>query len=410
MKSSPRLIRLCFSLLVAPAPGAAWAAADPAPAAAAVAPASPGQPVSAPPADEFKPLGGADEFGSLEATATAAPGHDHATFRGEARAFHWVLGILFATVVAGLLMHFSATRNLRAVFLTASVAVLGFYKGACPCPIQSLQYLVLNLFGQGHKWQTLIYLLGLIPITYVFGRVFCGWICHLGAAQEFLFLGSRFRFLQSARAQTVMRRVRVAALFALIAQVALTQTNLFKKVDPFAVLYNFNSATLTGWVLLGVLVVASVLIHRPFCKTLCPIGLLLGWVARIPGASVLGPGSHCLGCSVCNSACRINAITRDGKRSLLDNQECIRCGECLDSCRKSGLAFHRKGPRHPDRVVMECPSAAANGPVVSVCVAADPPPPAHGSHETGLSPAPFAGPRHRQPQAAQPAGHLHENR
>ena len=79
-----------------------------------------------------------------------------------------------------------------------------------------------------------------------------------------------------------------------------------------------------GWVLLAALLVASVLIHRPFCKTVCPIGLLLGWVSKIPGASVLGPGDHCLGCSACNGACRINAITREAKASVLDNQECIR--------------------------------------------------------------------------------------
>ena len=62
--------------------------------------------------------------------------------------------------------------------------------------------------------------------------------------------------------------------------------------------------------------------------------MILGWVGKIPGASVLGPGGQCVGCGVCNSACRINAITRDGKRSVLENQECIRCGECLGDGRK----------------------------------------------------------------------------
>jgi ferredoxin len=304
--------------------------------------------------DGFQAISGADEFGSLESTATPAT-HDHAEFRGEAKAFRWVLGILFATLVAGLLVRFSATRNLRAVFLTCSVAVLGFYKGACPCPIQSLQYSILNLLGHDYKWQTLVYLLGLLPLTYFFGRVFCGWICHMGALQEFLFLGNRLRFLQSERAQRVMRAVRAVALFALMVQLAVTQTNLYKKIDPFAVLFNFNSLYAAGWVLVGVLLVASVLIHRPFCKTLCPIGLILGWIAKLPGASVLGPNHQCVGCSVCNAACRINAITRDGKRSILENQECIRCGECLDGCRKSSLTFHRRGGAHPARVEMQCP-------------------------------------------------------
>lgn len=372
MKRTIRLARLCLALFAAPVTGTNAAAAEsPAAPASATVASSPAAAAS----DDFKPVGGADEFASLESTAATSGPHDHTEFRGEAKAFRWVLGILFATIVAGLLVRFSLTRNLRALFLTASVAVLGFYKGACPCPIQSLQYLVLNLFGHAYKWQTLVYLLGLIPITYFFGRVFCGWICHLGAVQEFLFLGSRFRFFQSERAQVIMRRLRMAALAALVAQVVITQTNLYKKIDPFAALYNFNSATVLGWVLLGVLLATSVVIHRPFCKTLCPIGLLLGWVSKIPGASLLGPDHHCRGCSACHSACRINAITRDDRVSVLDNQECIRCGECLGHCRQGGLTFFRRGRGHPDRVEMKCPAPV------------DLPP----------APVPPAGPRRRSP-------------
>lgn len=333
-----------------------------APAAPAAGVAAAATTTAAAPVDEFQPIAQADEFASLERTAASNPRPPH-EFRGEARAFNWVLGILFATVVAGLLVRFSATRNLRAVFLTASVALLGFYKGACPCPIQGLQYSVLNFLGHDYKWQTLVYLLGLIPITYVFGRVFCGWICHLGAVQEFLFLGSRFQLLQSAGAQRAMRALRAAALLALVGQLFLTQTNLYKKVDPFAVLFNFTSPGLTGWLLLALLVVASVLIHRPFCKTVCPVGLILGWVSKLPGASVLGPNHQCLGCSACHGACKINAITRDGKRSILDNQECIRCGDCLDQCRKSSLTFHRQGRHSPDSVELVCPAATTPAPI-----------------------------------------------
>ena len=196
--------RLWISILFAAtslvAPPVVFSADTPASSGSAVVTAA-ASPVSG---DGFQAVAAADEFGSLESAATPDK-HDHSEFRGEAKAFKWVLGILFATLVAGLLVRFSATRNLRAVFLTCSVAVLGFYKGACPCPVQSLQYSILNLLGHDYKWQTLVYLLGLLPRTYLFGRVFCGWICHMGALQEFLFLGNRLRYLQSERAQTMMR-------------------------------------------------------------------------------------------------------------------------------------------------------------------------------------------------------------
>jgi ferredoxin len=305
--------------------------------------------------DEFTAPEG-DEFKALDSGASGKA-HDHSQFRGEAKAFKWVIGILLVTVAAGILVRYKPTRNLRAVFLVSSIAVLGFYKGGCPCPIQSIQYTILNLFGHAYKWQTLVYFLALIPITYFLGRVYCGWICSLGALQEYMFLGSRFRLFQSERAQVIMRRIRIVALSALVVQLALTQQNLFKKIDPFAVVFNFTSYYTIDWVLVGVLVISSVLIHRPFCKTVCPVGLTLGWVSKLPGASNLAANHTCLSCSTCSQSCRINAITREGKVSRIDNQECIRCGECLEQCRRSSLSIRKNGRRLRHQIELK-PAAA----------------------------------------------------
>lgn len=306
-------------------------------------------------ADEFTAAAG-DEFKEIETSASGKP-HDHSQFRGEAKAFKWVIGILVATVAAGILVRYKPARNLRAIFLVSSIAILGFYKGGCPCPIQSIQYTILNLFGHTYKWQTLVYFLALIPITYFLGRVYCGWICSLGALQEYMFFGSRFRVLQSERAQVIMRRIRIVALSALVIQLALTQQNLFKKIDPFAVIFNYTSYSAIGWVLVGVLVISSVLVHRPFCKTVCPVGLVLGWVSKLPGASNLQANHTCLSCSTCSQSCRINAITREGKVSRIDNQECIRCGECLEQCRRSSLSIRKKGRRLRHQIELR-PAAA----------------------------------------------------
>jgi polyferredoxin len=309
--------------------------------------------------DEFKST---DEFSEFKETplteATPEPACEGtcSLSKNEEIALRWVIGVLFATIIAGIFVRFRATRNFRAVFIVASVVILGFYRGACPCPIESLQHGFLNLFGHGYKWQTLLYFLGLLPITYVFGRVFCGWICHLGALQELLFMGSRFRLLQSEKAQSIMRMIRGVALVTLLVQILITQTILFKKVDPFAIVFNFHSLYLAGWVLVGILILSSVLLFRPFCKTLCPIGLILGFVSKIPGASVLGVSSSCISCSHCNTSCKINAITHDTKISRIENQECIRCGDCFDGCRKNAINVYFKGKNHGSK--SECKNNA----------------------------------------------------
>lgn len=263
----------------------------------------------------------------------------------------WVLGVLVFTIVAGFFVRFSKTRNLRGLFLVASVVILGFYKGACPCPISSMQNLVLAGLGLDIAWQSLIWFLALLPITYLFGRVYCGWICHLGALQEFIYLPAKIKILQAEKTQKILRAIRIFFLIALIIQLFITKTNIFKHYDPFKVAFNLIGTNTISWVLLGLLLISSVFIYRPFCKAVCPIGLILGWINKIPGASVVGNNGACSGCKTCDNNCKIRAITRDDKFSRLDNQECIACGECINNCNKNALHFFRNNKKtHHDQI------------------------------------------------------------
>ncbi|MEA3496952.1 MAG: 4Fe-4S binding protein, partial [Bacteroidota bacterium] len=193
---------------------------------------------------------------------------------------------------------------------------------------------------------------GLIPITYIFGKVFCGWICHLGALQEILNIG-KIKIFQSEKAQKVMRIIRIVILIVMLAQLTFTHVILWNKIGPFKVAYNLFSANLTGYILLGILILSSIFIHRPFCKTICPVGLTLGWITKIPGASILGINNSCAGCKTCSTSCDMNAITRDNKISKLDNQECIMCGECMDDCKIKSISTKRKGEKHHDKIILK---------------------------------------------------------
>lgn len=268
----------------------------------------------------------------------------------------WVFSILLFTVLAGIFVRFKQTRQLRSLFLVLSIVVLGFYRGACPCSIQSIQHGILFILGKAVKWQTVLLFAGLVPVTYLFGRVYCGWICHIGALQEFIFKTSSFKLFQTEHAQKIMRLIRGIALLVLVAQLIITGTNLYKRIDPFTAIYNFQSFYLVGWILVFIIIVSSFFMYRPFCKTICPVGLVLGWISKIPGASILGIRQNCISCVKCSKGCKIKAITHDSKVSVLENQECIRCGECLNECVKDALFFTRNNKRHSRKV--ECrPSA-----------------------------------------------------
>jgi len=215
---------------------------------------------------------------------------------------------------------------------------------------------VLAGIGVDKPWQSMVWFLGLLPITYLFGKTWCGWVCHLGGLQEILYRPGKWEALKTEKAQTIFRWIRIFLFVALVIQIIVTRTNLFKEIDPFKGAFNLFPTNVTMWVLLIFLLMSSVFIFRPFCRTVCPVGLLLGWIGKIPGASILDNSGTCNACVVCHKNCEIGAITREKGYSELNNEECIRCGECLDSCKRQGLKFFKKSREH--RLIVECKKVA----------------------------------------------------
>jgi ferredoxin len=245
--------------------------------------------------------------------------------------------ILLITILAGILSRFRTTRKLRIPFLLGALIYMGFYNGGCPCMISSIQDFILWMFGATVFWGSMLWFLGLMVITYFFGRVWCGWFCHLGALQDFLYKANIIKSLKSVGAQKVLKYIQIVTLIVLLVQLAVTRTNIFIHYDPFKVAFNLFSSNTTGYVLLFIMLVSSVLIYRPFCRGFCPVGLAMGWVSYLPGASVIQPGEGCIGCKTCNNVCDSGAIVRTDKVSYLHNGECIRCGACLDNCSKNSM-------------------------------------------------------------------------
>jgi len=265
--------------------------------------------------------------------------------------FYWAIGILAFTILAGIFVRHEKTRKFRPLFLLSAVVILGFYRGG-PGIISSFQNTYLYAIGATLKWPAIVLFLGLLPITYFFGKVFCGWICYLGAIQEFLYIG-KIKVLQSEKAQKIMRVIRYVILALLFIQLTITQGIEWSKIGPFKVIFNLYSPNNTGYVLLVILLISSLFIHRPFCKMVCPAGLIFGWITKLPGASVLGITESCAGCKTCSTSCKINAITRDEKFSKLDNQECIMCGDCMSDCKIKSIQAFKKGDHHEGNITLK---------------------------------------------------------
>ncbi len=247
--------------------------------------------------------------------------------------FYRIIVLFILTAICGYMVRYAWFRNTRGIVLLSSVIYLGFILGACPCMIMSLINFMLFTIGHDVSFTSMLWFLGLLPLTYFFGKAWCGWLCHLGALQELIYLPEKLTVLTSARAQKVLRISRIVFLIALISQVIISRSNLFVKIDPFKVAYNLFSANVTGYVLLVLLLLTSVLIYRPFCRAVCPVGLILGWVSKLKGAQKIVIDQNCTNCYSCSHACTHKAIVKDHKKTIINVEDCIYCGKCLETCK-----------------------------------------------------------------------------
>ena len=322
--------------------------------------------------DEFSDLSD-DEFSSSEECGSCPASGSCGVNKKDKVEFHWTLIILFMTVLAGIFVRFKTTRKLRTLFLVASIFILGFYKQACSvCPLNGIENMILFISGYEVGWRDLIWFIAIIPITYIFGKVWCGWICHLGAIQEFVYLPQKVKILATAKAQKIFRISRYVLLVILIVQLAIMGSKYWCKIDPFLNIFDFknffgylittNDYDIELYVIITLVLyvlISSIFVYRSFCRTMCPIGLVLGWISRLPGASIIGIKGDCVGCKMCNTSCELDAITRDNKYSTIYNPDCNSCGKCIDSCSQDGMAFVRKGKKYP--TVVKCENNCSIG-------------------------------------------------
>lgn len=184
-------------------------------------------------------------------------------------------------------------------------------------------------------------------------RLWCGWLCPMGAWQEICSPAIK-RTVKDGRRNLVKYGVTVLWL-GLIAYLFVGAGGI-RAVDPFYGTVNGFSITsletlaIAGFIFLGIFAAAFVLGRRGFCRVLCPIAALMivgrkirnavGW----PALRLAADAGRCIGCERCTNACPmgldVHGMVRDGK---MESTECILCGECVDACPEGAVGYTWRG-------------------------------------------------------------------
>lgn len=239
---------------------------------------------------------------------------------------------------------------------TKQVCVPGLNCYSCPgavgaCPIGSLQNTL-----SGLKFKFPYYVLGLlIFFGTLLGRVVCGFLCPFGLLQDLLYKIPFYKKIKEWKSDKVLRYLKyvVLVVFVIILPIA-------HKLTPFYCKYICPSGTISGillsladhslfqvfgkiftwkFSLLVLIVMCSVLLYRPFCKYLCPLGAFYGLFNKVALFSMNFDKEKCTGCKACARACDMCVDPSVNPNS----PECIRCGKCVGACPEKALYMGIKG-------------------------------------------------------------------
>jgi polyferredoxin len=206
------------------------------------------------------------------------------------------------------------------------------------CPFGGVVTLY-NLFTVGTLIQKIYYsaivLLALVLIlTLFFGPVFCGWVCPLGSIQEWFgklgrrIFKKRYNRFVPRKLDRALRYARFGVLIWVVFVTARSATLLFANADPYNALFTFwtSEVALPAVIILGVTLLGSLFIERPWCKYACPYGAMLGVFNKFRIFKIKRSESTCVSCNKCTKACPMN-IDVARKKTVTDFQ-CISCFEC----------------------------------------------------------------------------------
>lgn len=190
-----------------------------------------------------------------------------------------------------------------------------------------------------------LFFLALIAFGLIWGRIFCGWFCHVGQVYDMLAHLSR-RYGITLRSFP-LRLGPWMALFLLV-WYYLRESFAQRADQNFVVDWNATAPweLLPGWVngslllVLVWLVLPLVMGARTFCRNLCPWGILLGLANRFSPYKVRRVG-NCTNCGACGPACPmdIDVSYRINTAFHVASAACTNCLQCVASCPTDALAF-----------------------------------------------------------------------
>ncbi|MEE9390720.1 MAG: 4Fe-4S binding protein [Candidatus Aminicenantaceae bacterium] len=223
-----------------------------------------------------------------------------------------------------------------------------------------------------------------IVLTFILGRVVCGWVCPLGSIHQFFSFAFKKSKLLKPKKPEDNRTAWKYYLLVFILVGTLFSLDLVGILDPLSLLYRsfavsvfpvfshgfssfigilfgINLSSLGGSLaqffenlalnstfhqgfFIGVLFIGTVALNlhreRFWCRYLCPLGAFLGLVSRWNVLKLRIDPQKCIECELCNIHCETQANPFPEEK--WKSSECVYCYTCSSICPTSAVGFPLK--------------------------------------------------------------------
>lgn len=222
---------------------------------------------------------------------------------------------------------------------------------SCPsavgaCPIGAMQAVI-----GSWNFKFAFYVAGfLMFIGALVGRFVCGWLCPFGLIQELLHKIPFVKKIRTFPGDKLLRKLKYVILLVFVILMPLFLVDILGQGAPWfcklicpvgtleggipLVLLKSALRGTIGWLytwkvaVLVVTLLVSIVIYRPFCKYICPLGAIYSVFNPISVFRYRVDAEKCVGCGACAKACDMGCDPVKNANAL----ECIRCGKCKKAC------------------------------------------------------------------------------
>ncbi len=214
--------------------------------------------------------------------------------------------LLVALVLAVYLILYKRSRRAIFTLMIFSLVYFGFFRKGCVCSIGAIQNVALTLFDSAYAVPMAVLIFFALPLifTLFYGRVFCGAVCPLGAIQDVVLIQPIKvpRWLEST-----LRLIAYAYLGAAVLLAVTGSMFIICRYDPFIGFFRLGAS----WNILvfgGCLLLIGAFVGRPYCRFICPLGVIFRQFSRLSKRRVTITPNDCIKCRLCEDACPFGAI------------------------------------------------------------------------------------------------------